>query len=79
MRYYVRTRCFGATHKFIARKRNDLATRGEESGMAITIRHQREEKERERERESFIQRVEPPSSSSPSSWREIRTTAARRN
>lgn len=53
MRYYVRTRCFGATHKFIARKRNDLATRGEESGMAITIRHQREEKERERERALF--------------------------
>lgn len=46
-RYYVRsTRCFGATHKFIARKRNDLATRGEESGMAITIRHQRRERER---------------------------------
>lgn len=38
----VRTR--GATHKFIARKRNDLATRGEESGMAITIRHQPTEK-----------------------------------
>lgn len=53
MRYYVRTRCFGATHKFIARKRNDLATRGEESGMAITIRRQREEKERERERALF--------------------------
>lgn len=55
----------GATHKFIARKRNDLATRGEESGMAITIRH-RGERLYSAWWTAVILLVQ--------SWREIRTT-----